>query len=128
MFKKVMLLAALSIVAALAVVSTAAASGGGGVTKQGVCTGSSTSTLKVKNDNGGLEVEWEVDSNVVGQNWAWKIKDNGTVQAKGRATTQAPSGSFEIRRILTNQAGTDRVVATASNPDTGESCRAAISF
>jgi hypothetical protein len=129
MFKKVTYLAALAAVAALGFASLAMASGGGGIQKQGVCTGSSSSVLKAKlDDNGMIEVDWEVDSNVVGQTWAWRLLDNGVLQFKGHATTQAPSGSFSIQRFLTNEAGTDKIKAVAKNPDTGESCHATLSI
>jgi len=118
MFKKVILLAALAVITALALASTSMARDGD-IVKAGVCSGASTSTLKVGIRDNRIEVEWEVDSNVVGQTWNWRLKDNGVVQFKGQATTQAPSGSFSIQRTLTNQAGSDKIVAVATNPATG---------
>ena len=67
-------------------------------------------------------------SNVVGQNWAWKLTDNGAVAFKGHATTQAPRGSFSIQRLLTNQPGSDKIRAVATNAATGESCHASLSI
>jgi hypothetical protein len=127
MFKKAMYLAVLAAMVALALASTSSARDGD-ITKQGVCTGASSSTLKVGVRNEGIEVEWEVDSNVVGQTWSWKLKDNGVVAFKGHSTTQAPSGSFSIQRLLTNQAGPDKIQASAKNPATGESCHASLSI
>jgi hypothetical protein len=114
---------------ALAVPGVAGASGGGGgTTVAGVCSASSTSKLNVKADNGLIETQFEVDSNVVGQVWRVSISDNGTVVAHGRKTTTAPSGSFEFRRRIANQAGTDSITATAKNKATGETCSATVSF
>ena len=68
--------------------------GGGGVRADGTCSAGATWKLKAKNDNGALEVEAEVDSNVVGQTWTWRLKDNGVRVANGSSVTVAPSGSF----------------------------------
>jgi hypothetical protein len=96
------------------------------IIKTGACSAGSDWKLKVKTDDGRLEVEGEVDSNVNGQTWAWVMKDNGTVVARGTGLTVAPSGSFEVERKITNLAGTDRVVFKATHD--GESCRGAIAF
>ena len=105
-----------------------ASGGGGGIEVMGRCSGASTSTLKAKPDNGRLEVEFQVDSNVVGQTWGVLLKDNGTTFFKGTATTTAPSGSFEVRKFTANQAGTDKIQASARNPQTGETCVAQLSI
>lgn len=106
------LAAAASITAGLAVAMTAPAqpSGGGGVENTGQCSAGSDWKVKAKHDNGLLEVEGEVDSNVVGQGWNWRFLDNGTLAAKGTSTTQTPSGSFEARRRIADLAGSDWIV------------------
>ncbi|MEI2641764.1 MAG: hypothetical protein V9G10_05380 [Candidatus Nanopelagicales bacterium] len=43
----------------------------------GQCTGSARWELKVKEDDGGVEVEFEVDSNVVGQGWTYELTGPG---------------------------------------------------
>jgi hypothetical protein len=40
--------------------------------------------------------------------------------------TQAPSGSFTVRRNIANQPGTDRIVAYAQSVATGQTCSAVI--
>jgi hypothetical protein len=108
---------------------SASASHGGDddrVIKTGSCSGSADWKLKVKTDDGRLEVEGEVDSNQSGQSWNWKIKDNGSVAAKGSATTGGRSGSFSVERKITNQAGTDTVVFRAKR--SGEVCTGTIAF
>ena len=105
-----------------------ASGGGGGVIKTGSCSASSDWKLKAKHDDGRIEVEFEVDSNVVGQTWKVKLADNGTTFFKGTKTTVGPSGSFEVHKRTANQAGTDVIKANATNPSTGETCMGSVSL
>src|SRR4051812_6469710 len=70
--------------------------------------------LKAKLDNGRIEGEAEIDTNRVGQTWAWRLSDNGVQFASGSGTTAAPSGAFEVRRLTANRAGADVVRLTAT--------------
>jgi hypothetical protein len=99
----------------------------GDVIVTGSCSASSTYKLKLGPRDGQLETEFEVDSNVVGQTWNVKMTDNGKRVFKGTAITIAPSGSFEVGPNIPDVAGTDNVVATATNPATGERCVATAS-
>jgi len=119
----------------VAFASTAAASGGsddhggrGGraITKTGTCSAVSHSKLKAKADDGWLETEFEVDQNRVGKRWRVTIVKNGSTVFRGIRTTHAPSGSFEVRRLLAGSSG--RIVATAKAFGSGETCRASISL
>jgi hypothetical protein len=126
----------------VAFASTAAASGGsddpvgddhsGKVTrtlaKTGNCSAASHSKLKVKADDGRLETEFEVDQNRVGKRWRVTIARNGHAVFRGIRTTMAPSGSFEVRRLLAGPAAGTRIVATARSLQSGETCRAALSL
>ena len=98
------------------------------VERRGVCSGSTTWKLKAGPEDGRIEVEGEVDSNVDGQVWKWRLRHNGDRVARGKRTTQPPSGSFEVRRVLVDLAGTDRVVFRATHPSTGETCRGLLRF
>jgi hypothetical protein len=98
------------------------------VIKRGACSGSAHWKLKAGPDNGRIEVQGEVDSNVAGQTWRWRIRHNGTVSARGSATTTARSGSFEVRRLVVNAAGTDSIGWRARNPNTGQTCRGGLKF
>lgn len=102
--------------------------GGNDVVRIGSCSGPSDWKLKAKPDNGRIEVEAEVDSNVVGQTWHWRIKHDGNVSAKGAARTTAPSGSFEVRRMVVNSAGSDHIGLRATNAATGETCRGGLNL
>ena len=110
--------------------SVAASDGADGdddrVIRTGSCSGSADWKLKVKTDDGKLEVEGEVDSNTAGQTWAWKLKHDGTVVAKGSSTTTGRSGSFDVERKIANKAGTDRVVFKASY--NGQKCSGVVNF
>jgi hypothetical protein len=96
--------------------------------KRGSCSGNTVWKLKAGPENGRIEVEAEIDSNKVGQTWNWRLVHNGSVSAQGTSTTQAPSGSFEVRRLVVNLAGSDQLVFKATNPRSGETCRGALTY
>lgn len=102
--------------------------GGKGIIKQGKCTGSSTWKLKVKSDDGRLQTEFEVDQNRVGKRWRVTLVRDGSTVFRGIRATVAPSGSFTVHRLLAASAGTTRIVASAKALQSGESCRAVVSF
>jgi hypothetical protein len=98
------------------------------VIRRGPCSGSSDWKLKASPEDGRIEVEGEVDSNKVGQTWRWRILHNGEVSARGKKTTKAPSGSFEVRRLLVDLRGDDGIGWRARNPKSGEVCRGRLVF
>ena len=93
----------------------------GDVRTSGTCTAGAKWKLKLGPRDGGIETEFEVDSNRTGQAWTVKITDNGVQVFSGRATTAGPSGSFTVRRRITDRAGRDNVVALATF--NGQTCR-----
>jgi len=93
------------------------------VIREGNCTGASAWKIKQSPENGRIEVEFEIDSNVNGQTWNVKLKRNGNVFFTGQRTTRGPSGSFEVRRVINNGPGSETIVGRAVNPATGEVCR-----
>lgn len=94
--------------------------------RRGGCSGSATWKLKVKPDDGRLEVEAEVDSNVTGQVWRWRIKHNGSVSARGKKKTTGRSGSFSVERHMANLSGKDVFRFRAKHGD--QVCRGRISW
>ena len=112
-------------IAALAAASSATAAKRPEVLKTGKCSSGTTWKLKAKPEDRGIEAEFEVDQNRVGRRWSVVLRRNGSVVFRGTRRTTAPSGSFEVRRIL---AGGGRIVATARALATGETCRAALSI
>jgi hypothetical protein len=121
-------LAGLLMVGLLSAAPAAFARGGAGVVKTGHCSASSTWKLKAKHDNGRIEVEFEVDTNVVGQSWNVVMKDNGVQFFSGTKVTKAPSGSFTVRKLTANRSGTDKITGNAMNPASGETCAGSVSL
>src|SRR5262245_43568190 len=85
----------------------------GDVIREGACSGGTDWKLKLSPEDGRIETEFEIDSNVNGQAWNTKLKQNGVLVAQKVKTTKPPSGSFEFRRVLDNQAGNDVIVGRA---------------
>ena len=91
----------------------------GGVRIQGVCTQQSTSKLKLSRDDRGIEIEFQVDQNRNGVPWKVTLRRNGQRVASLTAKTRAPSGSFEIRRVIAGgSARPHHAIATRA----GETC------
>jgi hypothetical protein len=110
--------------AALAPATALAKHGGDdGVSTRGTCSKSSSAKLKLSRDDNRVETEFEVDQNRNGVRWKVVLRRNGKRVVATTATTRAPSGSFELRRLLTDGPGADRVTATATSPS-GETCTA----
>jgi hypothetical protein len=100
----------------------------GDVIRQGTCTGNSTAKIKLSPEDGRIEVEFEVDQDKVGDTWRVKLRHNGDQFFSGTRTTQAPSGSFELRKVVNDAAGTDTIRARARNLSTDEVCTASASI
>jgi hypothetical protein len=90
---------------------------------RGTCTGSSTSKLKLSNEDGRIEVEFEVDQNRNGVRWDVAIFRNRNRIAKLTKVTRPPSGSFEARTQAANGAGQETIRARAARAS-GEVCTA----
>ena len=114
--------AAVAAVAAFAVVPVAAAKSPH-VETLGTCTKSSTAKLKLSNDDGRIEIEFEVDQNRNGIPWKVALSRNGALVASLTRTTRSPSGSFTVRRVVSNAAGANRLLAVGTSPS-GERCTA----
>jgi hypothetical protein len=109
----ILTLAAAIAVPALVAAPAEASGGGTAVRASGGCAGGGVWTLKAKHDNGRLEIEYEVDTNRVGQLWRVGISDNNLGVFSGYRRTLAPSGSFTIRLLTADRAGVD-VIRTRS--------------
>jgi len=117
-------------VVALAVALAAAPAGvakNGDVRVRGTCTKSSTSKLKLSEEDGRIEVEFEVDQNRNGVRWNVQLVQNGKRIARMTRVTRPPSGSFEAHALAGNTAGADAFRARATSPS-GEVCTARASF
>ncbi len=111
---------ALAIAAAIAL-GAAPALAGSDVRASGSCSAQGDWKLKLSPNDSRIEVEFEVDQNVVGDTWRVRMTRDGDEFFRGRRTTRAPSGSFEVRKLVDDAAGTDRIVAKAVNTSTDES-------
>jgi hypothetical protein len=119
---------AVTMVAALVAAAGSAAGGGREVVREGNCTGASDWKLKLKREDGGIEVEYEVDQNRNGRKWRVVLRHDGVKFFNRIRKTHAPSGSFEVRRIVANQTGADTIRARARNLRSGEICRGRATF
>jgi hypothetical protein len=99
----------------------------GDVLVRGTCTKASTSKLKLSEEDGRIEVEFEVDQNRNGVRWTVVLRRPSQVLLRTTRLTRAPSGSFELRRVVADLAGPDRISARATSPS-GEVCRATAVF
>ena len=100
----------------------------GDVRRTGGCSESSDWKLKLSEENTRIETEFEVDQNVVGDDWNVVMKKDGNVFFRGTRTTKGRSGSFEVRRVVGDGSGTEKIVARARNTGTDEVCRGKASW
>jgi hypothetical protein len=98
------------------------------VIRSGRCSGNTSWKIKAGPEDGRIEVESQVDSNKAGQTWNWRLVHNGSISAQGSSTTQSPSGSFSVRRLVLNLSGPDYLKFRAANPRSGELCVARVTF
>jgi hypothetical protein len=94
----------------------------GDVRRTGSCSDSSDWKLKLSEENSKIETEFEVDQNVTGDEWKVVMKKDGEVFFRGRRTTRGRSGSFEVRRLVGDGNGSERIVGHARNLETDEVC------
>ena len=113
---------------ALVVPAAVASAGQNDVIERGSCSNSSDWKLKVSPEDGNLEVEFEVDQNVSGDRWRVRIRHDGDLAFRGTRTTRGASGSFEVRIVENDTAGSDAFRARARNLSTDEVCVGSATF
>ena len=123
-------LIAMAVTGALALVVPAglASAGDDDVIERGSCRDTSDWKLKLSPEDGGIEAEFEVDQNVTGDRWRVRVRHDGQLAFTGVRRTQGASGSFELRIVEPNHAGTDAFRARARNLSTGEVCNGSASL
>ena len=109
-------------------VAAPASARGDDVKRSGSCSGASNWKLKLGSEDSSIDVEFEVDQNVNGDEWRVILKHDGDQFFSGKRTTKAPSGSFQVNRRVNNSAGDDKIVARAHNLSTDEVCRGTATF
>lgn len=107
---------------ALLVPAAIASAGQNDVIREGSCGAASDWKLKVSPENGRLEVEFEVDQNVSGDRWRIRVRHDGDLAFRGTRTTHGASGSFTVRIVEDDTAGSDAFRARARNLSTDEVC------
>ena len=112
----------------LALAGPAQAKGDDDVERRGSCTGATDWKVKVGPEDGGLEVEGEIDSNRTGQRWRWQLVHNGSRSGIHTRITRGPSGSFEVRQALADKPGTGVITLRATNRRSGERCVGRVRF
>ncbi|MGZ8584802.1 MAG: hypothetical protein ACXWXP_04925 [Actinomycetota bacterium] len=126
MMKRIMGVALAGALALTIAGAVPASAGDRDVERRSSCSASTDWKLKLSPEDGGLEVEYEVDSNVNGQRWKVKLFKDGNRIFNGTRITQGPSGSFEVRVVASGASGTFR--AKAVNRGTGETCTGSASI
>ena len=102
--------AAFAVAAALGATTAQAATAkhGDGVRVAGTCSDTSTSKLKVKRDNGRLQVEFEVDQNRNGVPWTVELRKDGRVVFQGTRTDGCAERLVQPRAPHCRLQGTDQ--------------------
>jgi hypothetical protein len=111
----------------LALSAGPAAAKDGDILRVGTCTAASTSKIKLSEENGRVEVEFEVDQNRNGVRWTVVLRREGKRIARLVRTTRPPSGSFEARVVTANGPGADTFAARGVSLR-GEVCTARATF
>lgn len=119
---------ALAVSLALVVPAGIAGAGQNDVTRSGACSDLSSWKLKLSPQDGRIEAEYEVDQNVSGDQWRVRIRHDGQLVFDANRTTHGDSGSFDVRIVEDNNAGTDNFHARARNLSTNEVCAGSASF
>ncbi len=96
----------------------------GDVIRRGACSGASDWKLKLSEENGRIEVEYEVDQNRVGDSWRVRIRHDDVLVFTRTRTRRASSGSFEVRILQRDRAGDDVFRGRAVNLRTERSAAA----
>lgn len=118
-----------SLVATPVLLAGPAVAKAGDVMGTGSCTGASELKLKAGPEDGMIEVEAEVDSNVRRQAWTWTLTQTGGSSFGGSATTSARSGSFEVEALFLDTPNVaDTFTFWAAAAIGGEWCQGIVTF
>lgn len=95
------------------------------IEKWGSCSQGARYDFDVDYDDGYLESNFEVDSNVRGQKWRMSLHHDGNRVLRAVHTTDY-EGEVDFERYRPNTSGSDAFKARAVNLRTGEVCSASI--
>ena len=91
----------------------------------GTCTGSSATELRVRAEEGRLEIEFRVDAVPRGRAWTVVVLRERRIAFRGVLRPRGSSRSVELRRTVVDWPGAERVLVRAVARD-GEACRASV--
>ena len=95
---------------------------------QGSCTGSTDWKLKLSEEDGRIEVEFEVDQNQNGHTWNVTLKRNGSVVWTGQRTTQGAERLVRGPQGHQRRGGRRQDRRPRHVPGSGEVCRGTATF
>jgi hypothetical protein len=91
------------------------------VRRDGTCSRSSDVELRLRDDDGRIRVELEIETGRRGAQWGVIVLHERRTAFRGAIRTRS-DGSLELRRSVPDWFGTDTVVVRASGPR-AETCR-----
>ncbi len=94
----------------------------GDVIRRGACSGASDWKLKLSEEDGRIEVEYEVDQNRVGDTWRVRIRHDDDLVFAGDADHDGPERLVRGRAPAAQPGGDDVFTRRAVNLRTGEVC------
>lgn len=115
----------MALVAAASLLVAPAASA---VERKGSCSGKTNWRLVLRKGNpGDLIVVFRAWGGASGQKWNVFMENRGTGFFAG-SRISGDGGTFRVRRVTRDLAGTDKILVTANNTVTGETCGARASI
>ena len=91
------------------------------VRRTGTCTATSSTTMRLRADDGRLRVELEIEHSRRGSTWAVILLHERRIAFRGTLRAR-DDGSIKLRRTVPDWLGSDTVAARAIGPR-AESCR-----
>ena len=122
------LVATLALFAVLCTAAPAVAEDGDGreVRATGSCTGSSRYRLRLRAEDGKLEIRFEIDASRAGA-WSVILLHERRIVYRGVVRTRTRNSELRVRRLVDDWYGRDAIGVRASGPQ-AETCRASTSL
>jgi hypothetical protein len=92
------------------------------VRRAAVCTGSSEAELRLRAEDGEIEVRFEIDARGTRSTWTVVLLHERRIAFRGKLSKRGRSGGLELRRVVDDWFGKDEFVVRAAGPR-AEACR-----